>query len=123
MLLIGAESHDLFDAGTVIPRTVEKYDLPGGNDEDPFEEIPVSPNGVPIITDELSASKPIAITPPSRSFLSEGLGADDEDEVGGMKELIERISLKNTRSGKKSSFADQTLLWDIPGDFYRSVRS
>jgi len=102
---------------------VEKYYLPGGDDEDPFEEIPVTPNGVPIITDELSSSKPIAITPPSRSFLSEGLGADDEDEVGGMKELIERISLKYTQSGNKSSFADQTLLWDITGDFYRSVRS
>jgi hypothetical protein len=102
-------------------RSVEKYHLPGDDDEDPFEEIPVKPNGV--ITDELSSSKPIAITPPSRSFLSEGLGVEDEDEVGGMKELIERISLKNTQSGKKSSFAEKTLLWDIPGDYYRSVRS
>jgi hypothetical protein len=107
-------------------RSVEKYDLPGDEeeeeDDDYFEEIPSKPNGVaPIITDNLSSSKPIAITPPSRSFLSEGLGVDDDEDEGGMKGLIERISLKNTQSGRKSSFADQTLLWDIPGDYYRSV--
>lgn len=49
---------------------------------------------------------------------------EDEEDEGGMKGLIERISLKNTQSGRnKISFADQKLLWDIPGDYYRSVPS
>ena len=110
-------------------RSVEKYDLPG--DDDPFDDRPTFPtkaNGVQSKDPEedltvLSSSKPIAITPPSRSFLEEGLGVDEDEDEGGMKGLIERISLKNTRSGLKSSFADQRMLWDIPGDYYRSVPS
>lgn len=111
-------------------RSVEKYDLPGDNDE-PFDDLsdfPTKPNGV-LIQDPkedlsiLPSSKPIAITPPTRSFLPEGIGTDEDEDEGGMKGLIERISLKNTRSGPKSSFADQRMLWDIPGDYYRSVPS
>lgn len=109
-------------------RSIEKYRLPGDddddNDQDHLEQVSINPNVVPIITDELSSSKPIAITPPSRSFLSEGMGIDDDDDEGGMRGLIERISLKNTQSGRNNSkYADQTLLWDIPGDYYRSVPS
>lgn len=107
-------------------RSVKKYDLPG-DDEDPFDD----PANVPkfdtseAVEDQLSSSssKPIAITPPSRSFLVEGLGLDEEEDEGGMKELIERISLKSTQTGPKTSFADQRALWDIPGDYYRSVPS
>ena len=107
-------------------RTIEKYHLPGDED-DVFEEpsnLPKS-NGVDHEDDVLSSSssKPIAITPPSKSFLAEGLGVEEDDDEGGMKGLIERISLKNTRSGLKTSFADQRMLWDIPGDYYRSVPS
>jgi hypothetical protein len=109
-------------------RSIEKYDLPGGN-EDPFDEPSthfMKPNSVQTndlqdALPPLSSSKPIAITPPSRSFLADGLGIDDDDDEGGMKGLIERISLQNTRRGSRSSFADQRMLWDIPGDFYRSV--
>ena len=111
-------------------RSVEKYNLPG-DDDDPFDDRPNFPrkaNGVQIKDPEedlsvLSSSKPIAITPPSRSFLAEGLGVDEDEDEGGMKGLIERISLKNTHSGPKSSFADQRMLWDIPGDYYRSIPS
>src|SRR5215469_11220926 len=42
MLLIGAETHDLFDPGAVVPRTVEKYDLPRrGQLHDVALEIPL----------------------------------------------------------------------------------
>lgn len=111
-------------------RSVEKYHLPG-DDDDPFDDVsnfPTKTNGVQIQNPEedlsvLSSSKPIAITPPPRSFLAEGLGVDEDEDEGGMKGLIERISLKNTRTGLKSGFADQRMLWDIPGDYYRSVPS
>lgn len=110
-------------------RSIEKYDLP--DDEDPFDDPShgTKANGVQReekIHEELpalSSSRPIAITPPSRSFLAEGLGVDEEEDEGGIKGLIERISLKNTRSGPRASFADQKMLWDIPGDYYRSVTS
>jgi len=111
-------------------RSVEKYDLP--DDDDPFDDpslLPAKANGVRKDKDPedelpaLASSRPIAITPPSRSFLAEGLGVDEEDDEGGIKGLIERISLKNTRSGSRASFADQKMLWDIPGDYYRSVTS
>ena len=106
-------------------RSIEKYDLPG-DDNDPFDEllnIPTKTNGVPFKHDlpVLPSSKPIAITPPPRSFLAKHLGVDEDEDEGGMKGLIERISLQNTRSGLKSSFSDQRMLWDIPGDYYRSV--
>jgi hypothetical protein len=106
-------------------RSIEKYDLPG-DDNDPFDEllnIPSRTNGVQFKDDlpSLSSSKPIAITPPPRSLLAKHLGVDEDEDEGGMKGLIERISLKNTRSGLKSSFSDQRMLWDIPGDYYRSV--
>jgi len=108
-------------------RSIEKYDLPGGDGEDPFDDHSIikRPNGVNE-SEELppsSFSKPIAITPPSRSFLSEGLGVDEDDDEGGMKGLIERISLKKTRSLSKGHLEDQRMLWDIPGDYYRSVPS
>lgn len=111
-------------------RSVEKYHL-AGDDDDPFDDVsnfPTKTNGVQIPNPEedlsiLSPSKPIAITPPPRTFLAEGLGVDEDEDEGGMKGLIERISLKNTRAGLKSSFADQRMLWDIPGDYYRSVPS
>jgi hypothetical protein len=111
-------------------RSVEKYDLPD-DEEEYFDEPPDPPDSndthqSPEEEDELpalSSSKPIAITPPSRSFLAAGLGLDESEDDGGMKGLIERISLKNTRSGTKNSFADQKALWDIPGDYYRSVTS
>lgn len=112
-------------------RSVEKYDLQ--DDDDPFDDRSLYPtnkvNGIEKgkePEDELpalSSSRPIAITPPSRSFLAEGLGVDEEDDEGGIKGLIERISLKNTRSGSRASYADQKMLWDIPGDYYRSVTS
>ena len=112
-------------------RSVEKYDLP--DDEDPLDNpsftatkangIQTEAKGPEDELPSLSSSRPIAITPPSRSFLAEGIGVDEEEDEGGIKGLIERISLKNTRSGPKASFADQKMLWDIPGDFYRSVTS
>jgi hypothetical protein len=111
-------------------RSVEKYDLPGDNDDplDDPSDFPTKTKGFIIQGPKedlsgLSSSKPIAITPPSRSFLPEGIGADEDEDEGGMKGLIERISLKNSHSGPKSSFADQRMLWDIPGDYYRSVPS
>ena len=110
-------------------RSVEKYDLPDDDEEGPFDDPRTinQPNGVRFKeSDELppsSFSKPIAITPPSRSFLSEGLGVDEEDDEGGIKGLIERISLKNTQSLSKGRLEDQRMLWDIPGDYYRSVPS
>jgi hypothetical protein len=94
--------------------------LPYDEDEDPFNTVETDP------TPELSSSysKPIAITPPSRSFLAEGLGLDDDDgEEDGIQGLIERISLRNTQSRGKARLAEQRMLWDIPGDFYRSVPS
>lgn len=110
-------------------RSVEKYELPGG-DEDPVDppNIPSKLNGFQTedaVGDNLStsSSKPIAITPPPRSFLAKGLGIDEDEDEGGMKGHIERISLKNTRRGSISGFADQGMLWDIPGDYYRSVPS
>jgi len=109
-------------------RSVEKYDLPGG-DEDLFNDPSIikQPNGVRLDESEelapSSFSKPIAITPPSRSFLSEGLGVDEDDDEGGMKGLIERISLKKTRTLSNGHLEDQRMLWDIPGDYYRSVPS
>ena len=49
---------------------------------------------------------------------------DEEDEDGaGIKGLVERMLLKTTRSGSHIEFADERLLWDIPGDFYRSLPS
>jgi hypothetical protein len=47
---------------------------------------------------------------------------EDEDE-GGMQAHIERMSLKNTRSASQGNFEDPRMLWDIPGDYYRSVPS
>src|SRR5262245_15878181 len=44
MLFIGAESHDLFDASTIIPRTVEKNDFARRRQVlDVALEIPLSP--------------------------------------------------------------------------------
>jgi hypothetical protein len=111
-------------------RSVEKYKLPSG-DEDPLDasNIPSKLNGFQVEDDigdnssTSSSTKAIAITPPPRSFLSEGLGVDEDEDEGGMKGHIERMSLKNTRSGPKRGFADQKMLWDIPGDYYRSVPS
>ena len=105
-------------------RSIEKYDLPG-DDNDPYDDssnIPSIINGIQFKDEKdlplLTSSKPIAITPPPRSFLAKRYGVDEDEDEGGMKGLIERISLKNTRS---SDFADQRMLWDIPGDYYRSV--
>src|SRR5271170_558369 len=104
-------------------RSMEKYHLP--DDEDPFDDPSLYTKSNGVQTEEkapedelpaLASSRPIAITPPSRSFLAEGLGVDEEEDEGGLKGLIERISLKNTRSGPRASFADQKMLWDIPGD-------
>jgi len=129
---------------------MEKYRLPGEDDSDPFDEVPISThpkghtNGIsrssPPTSDSTDdANKPereedlissslgtkaIAITPPSKSFLNEGLGIDsEEEEEGGIRELVERISLKNTKSGSLGNFNDARMLWDIPGDYYRSVPS
>lgn len=114
-------------------RSIEKYDLSGGEDEDPFDDPQnqsAIANGITVKQDERtedvplsSSSKPIAITPPSRSFLAKGLGMEEDDDDRGMEGLIERVSLKNTRSGRKGDFADQKLLSDIPGDYYRSITS
>lgn len=110
-------------------RSVEKYDLPDDEEEDPFDSLSLvrQSNGVRFKDPEelvpLASSKPIAITPPSRSFLAEGLGVEEDEDDDGVKSLIERISLKNRRNGSKGGFADQRMLWDIPGDFYRSVPS
>ena len=110
-------------------RSVEKYDLPEEEDDDeyPFDSLPKHSNGVRFKEPEglfpSSYSKPIAITPPSRSFLSDRLRADDDDDEGGMQGHIERMSLKNTRSASNGNFEDPSMLWDIPGDYYRSVPS
>ena len=132
-------------------RSVEKYHLPGEDDADPFDEVPISShtkthtNGFsrtsPPTSDStdyankpdteqeelLSSSlgtKAIAITPPSKSFLNEGLGIDtDEEDEDGIRGLVERISLKNTKSGSLGNYNDARMLWDIPGDYYRSVPS
>lgn len=105
------------------PRSMEKYNLPGG-DEDPFDDSSVVPTETTstLSSPQLSSSMPIAITPPSRSFLAAGLGLDEDEDDGTMQGLIRRISLKNTRSGP-GSFAEQRMLWDIPGDHYRSLPS
>jgi len=109
---------------------MEKYHLP--DYEDPFYYPSLYQKSNAVQKEEkppedelpaLASSRPIAITPPSRSFLAEGLGVDEDEDEGGIKGLIERISLKNTRSGPRASFADQKMLWDIPGDYYRSVTS
>jgi hypothetical protein len=111
---------------------MEKYELPGDEDDDPFDDIIIQHpirNGLDrkgtgdADLPPLSSSKPIAITPPSRSFLAEGLGFEEDDDDRGMEGLIKRVSLKNTRSGLKADLADQKLLWDIPGDYYRSITS
>ena len=111
-------------------RSMEKYHLP--DDDDPFDDPSLYQKSNAVQKEEktpedelpaLASSRPIAITPPSRSFLAEGLGVDEDEDEGGIKGLIERISLKNTRSGPRASFADQKMLWDIPGDYYRSVTS
>jgi hypothetical protein len=110
-------------------RSVEKYDLSEEEDdeEDPFENIPRHSNGVRFKEPEglfpSSYSKPIAITPPSRSFLSEHMRVDEDEDEGGMQAHIERMSLKNTRSASQGNFEDPRMLWDIPGDYYRSVPS
>jgi hypothetical protein len=106
-------------------RSIEKYTLPDEeeyeDDEDLFDGAVATEPSPPEISS--SYSKPIAITPPSRSFLADGLGVDEDDEDGGMKGLIERISLKNNQTKGKKRFSEQRMLWDIPGDFYRSVPS
>jgi hypothetical protein len=105
---------------------MEKYNLPGDEehfDEDPFDELrnlPTNGTSPKEILSPASSSRPIAITPPSRSFVKTGLGLEDDSDDGGMQGLIN--SLKNTRSGP-GSFAEQRMLWDIPGDHYRSVPS
>jgi hypothetical protein len=114
------------------PRSIEKYLLPSSptEEENPLDNPALENGGTktgresPFSSSVLSESysKPIAITPPSRSFLKEGLGLEDDCDEGGMKGLIERISLKNTRSGR-GRFGEQRMLWDIPGDHYRSVPS
>jgi hypothetical protein len=111
-------------------RSVEKYDLPeeDDDDEDPFDNIPTKhSNGVRFKEPEdlfpSSYSKPIAITPPSRSFLSERMHIEEDEDEGGMQGHIQRMSLKNTRSASQGNFEDPRMLWDIPGDYYRSVPS
>jgi hypothetical protein len=110
-------------------RSVEKYQLP--EEEDVIDEQTTSRPTSNRVQNRgtaiphawsVSSSKPIAITPPARSFL-DGLGiGDDEDvEMPTMKGYIERSSLKNARSLKSNYM--ETRLWDIPGDYYRSVPS
>jgi hypothetical protein len=114
-------------------RSVEKYDLHDlpTNDSSHLSHA----NGVNIVRKseredqypELGSSKPIAITPPPRSYIgvtpprhshiAHGLGIDDESEEEGMKEFIGKLH------GKGSESYEESLLWDIPGDYYRSLSS